>query len=105
MTTLLATHLKKQIGIRKVLGASISSIVILMSKGFMLLIFVSFILASTIVYLVMGEWLQNFAFHIDMKLWYFLLGGIILALISFLTISIKSLGAAKNNPVESLRYE
>ncbi len=105
MTTLLATQLKKQIGIRKVLGASIRSIVFLISRDFMALILIAFVLASGLVYLVMGEWLQNFAFHIDMKIWYFLIGGLALALISFLTISIKSVGAAKNNPVDSLRYE
>ncbi len=105
MTTLLAAQLKKEIGIRKVLGATIGSLVLLMSKGYMQLIVISFVIACVITYLVMEKWLENFAYHIDMEVWYFLLAGLVLGLISFLTMSFKSLQAAYGNPVEALRYE
>ncbi|MFY0592767.1 ABC transporter permease [Roseivirga sp.] len=105
MTTLLAAQLKKEIGIRKVLGASIGSLVLLMSKGYLQLIAISFVIASIITYLVMEKWLENFAYHIQMQVWYFLMAGGVLGLISFLTMSFKSLKAAYGNPVDALRYE
>lgn len=105
MTTLLAAQLKKEIGIRKVLGASIGNIVLLMSRGYMQLIAISFVIACAITYLVMEKWLENFAYHIQIKAWYFLLAGGLLGLISFLTMSFKSIKAAYGNPVEALRHE
>jgi len=105
MTTLLAAQLKKEIGIRKVLGASISHIVLLMSKGYMQLITVSFLIASLITYLVMESWLEKFAYQIEIEVWYFVLAGLLLAIIAFATMSIKSFRAARGNPVDVLRYE
>lgn len=105
MTTLLAAQLKKEIGIRKVLGATIGSIVLLMSRGYMQLIAISFVIACVITYLVMEKWLENFAYHIQIQAWYFLSAGGLLGLISFLTISFKSIKAAYGNPVEALRHE
>lgn len=105
MTTLLAAQLKKEIGIRKVLGASISNIILLMSRGYMQLIAISFVIACVITYFVMEQWLENFAYHIQMQVWYFLSAGILLGLISFLTMSLKSFKAARGNPVDALRYE
>ncbi len=105
MTTLLAAQLKKEIGIRKVLGATVGNIVLLMSRGYLQLIAISFVIACVITYLVMEKWLENFAYHIQMQVWYFLLAGVVLGLISFLTMSFKSVKAAYGNPVEALRYE
>ncbi|GAB5523607.1 MAG: ABC transporter permease [Roseivirga sp.] len=105
MTTLLASQLRKEIGIRKVLGASISSIVLLMSKGYMQLIGLSFLIACSITYFMMQSWLENFAYQIKMEVWYFLMAGILLALIAFITMSFKSFKAARGNPVDALRYE
>jgi len=105
MTTLLAAQMRKEIGIRKVLGASLSNIVLLMSKSYMQLILLSFIIASAITYLVMGKWLENFAYQIELEIWYFLSAGALLAIIAFTTMSIKSIKAAKGNPVDALRYE
>lgn len=105
MTTLLAAQLKKEIGIRKVLGATIGSIVLMMSRGYMQLIAISFVIACVITYLVMEKWLENFAYHIQIQAWYFLLAGGLLGLISFLTMSFKSIKAAYGNPVEALRHE
>lgn len=105
MTTLLAAQLRKEIGIRKVLGATVTNIVLLMSKGYMQLIALSFVIACVITYIVMEKWLENFAYHIQMEVWYFLSGGLLLALIAFVTMSFKSFKAAHGNPVEALRYE
>ena len=105
MTTLLATQLKKEIGIRKVLGATVASIVLLMSKGYMQLIAISFVIACFITYIVMEKWLENFAYQIRMEIWYFLSAGVLLGIIAFITMSFKSFKAAHGNPVEALRYE
>lgn len=105
MSTLLAAQLRKEIGIRKVLGATVASLVFLMSKGYMQLIAVSFVIACFITYIVMEKWLENFAYHIRMEIWYFLSAGILLGIIAFVTMSFKSFKAANSNPVEALRYE
>lgn len=105
MTALLATQLKKEIGIRKVLGATVASIVLLMSKGYMQLMVLSFVIACIITYIVMEKWLENFAYQIRMEVWYFLSAGILLSVIAFITMSFKSLKAAHGNPVDALRYE
>lgn len=105
MTTLLATQMKKEIGIRKVLGATVSSLVVLMSKGYLKLIAMSFVIASGITWFFMNQWLENFAYHISMEVWYFLLAGLLLGVIALVTMSIKSFGAAHGNPVDALRCE
>ncbi len=105
MSTLLAAQLRKEIGIRKVLGATVASLVLLMSKGYMQLIAVSFVIACFITYIVMEKWLANFAYHIRMEIWYFLSAGVLLGIIAFVTMSFKSFKAANSNPVEALRYE
>lgn len=105
MTTLLAAQMKKEIGIRKVLGATVSSIVFLMSRGHLQLIALAFVIACFITYIVMEKWLENFAYQIRMEVWYFLLAGLLLGLIAFLTMSFKSFKAAHSNPVNALRYE
>jgi len=105
MTTLLATQMRKEIGIRKVMGASVANIVLLMSKGYMQLIVLSFLIASAITYWMMEQWLENFAYQIQMEAWYFLLGGGLLVTIAFITISFKSFRAAHGNPVDALRYQ
>ena len=105
MTTLLAAQLKKEIGIRKVLGASVTNIVFLMSKGYMQLIALSFLIACLITYSVMQSWLENFAYQIEMEIWYFVMAGALLAFIAFVTMSFKSIRAAQGNPVDALRCE
>ena len=95
----------KEVGIRKVLGATVGSIIFLMSKGYMQLISIAFVIACGITYFVMNKWLENFAYHIRMEVWYFLSAGVLLGLIAFVTMSFKSIRAAQGNPVEALRYE
>ena len=95
----------KEIGIRKVLGASVSTIVTLLSKDFLKLVIISAIIAFPIAWFAMSKWLQDFAYRIDMPWWVFLAAGIIAALIALLTISFQAIKAAIANPVKSLRTE
>ena len=95
----------KEIGIRKVLGASVSSIVTLLSKDFMKLILIAILVASPIAWWAMSKWLQGFAYKIDIAWWVFALAGGLATSIALLTISFQSVKAALANPVKSLRTE
>ena len=95
----------KEIGIRKVLGADVSTIVTLLSKDFMILVAVAFFIAGPIAYYFMNKWLQDFAYRIDMPYWIFFAAGIVAALIALITISFQAIKAALANPVKSLRTE
>ena len=95
----------KEIGIRKVLGASVSQIVGLLSKDFLILVFVSILIASPISYYFMQKWLQDFAFRIEISWWIFALAGFVALLIALLTVSYQAIKAALANHVKSLRTE
>lgn len=95
----------KEIGIRKVLGASISSVLMLLSKDFIKLIFIAFIVATPIGYYLIKEWLNGFAYKIDLQWWLFVIPGIAVLLISIMVLSTQSIRAALANPVDSLRSE
>jgi len=95
----------KEIGVRKVLGATISSIVVLLSKDFIKLVIVSIVIASPVAWFVMHNWLQDFAYRINISWWIFPLAGILAILIALFTISFQSIKAAAANPVKSLRTE
>lgn len=95
----------KEIGVRKVLGASVSSIVDLLSKDFIKLIFIALIVASPITWWAMNKWLEDFAYHIDLQWWMFALAGLIALAIALLTVSFQAIKAAIANPVDSLRNE
>jgi putative ABC transport system permease protein len=100
------THQRtKEIGVRKVLGASITSIVKLLSKDFITLVAIAFVIATPLAWWAIHAWLQNFAFHMEVSWWAFPLCGIILILISFVTLSFQTIRAASVNPVKSLRSE
>ncbi len=100
-----AEQRKKEIGIRKVLGASNATIFYKLSFEFITLILVSFVLASTIAYFVMEKWLQDFQYSIKIGAGIFLLAGVASVLIALLTISFQALKAAFNNPADALRSE
>ncbi|HID30255.1 MAG TPA: FtsX-like permease family protein, partial [Desulfobacterales bacterium] len=102
---LFAKVLTKEIGIRKVLGASISSIVLLLSKDFTKLVIVSNLIAWPIAYYAMNRWLQDFAYRINIGLGTFLLAGIIALVIALLTVNSQAVKAALSNPVDALRSE
>lgn len=95
----------KEIGIRKVLGASSGSIVLLLSKDFTKLTAIAFLIASPIAYLLMQKWLQDFAYSITISAYTFLIAAVSILIIVFVTISFQSIKAALANPVESLRSE
>jgi len=95
----------KEIGIRKTLGATVSGIVGLMSKDFLVLVGVANFIAWPVSYLIMNRWLQNFAYRVDIGLWIFALAAALALVIALLTISFQTIKAATANPVDSLRYE
>jgi putative ABC transport system permease protein len=95
----------KEIGIRKVLGASVSNVVGLLSKDFLKLVLIALIIAVPIGWYGMNRWLQDFAYRINIEWWIFPLAGIIAILIAFFTISFQAIKAAMANPVKSLRTE
>jgi putative ABC transport system permease protein len=95
----------KEIGIRKVLGASFVQILNLQSREFCFIALISALLVSPVAFYVMRQWLQNFAYRIDLTIWPFLLAGSAALVISLLTISWQAIRAATANPVEALRYE
>lgn len=95
----------KEIGIRKVLGADVSTIVALLSKDFLKLVLLAAIIAFPIAWYAMDSWLQDFAYRINIPWWIFVVAGIIAAIIAFVTISFQAIKAAVANPVKSLRSE
>ncbi|MCW3107889.1 MAG: FtsX-like permease family protein [Segetibacter sp.] len=96
---------RKEIGIRKVFGASVKSVVITLSKDFVQLVLISFVLAGPVTWWVMSDWLQQFAYRITIGWWIFLIAGLLAVLIAFTTISFQAIKAAIANPVKSLRTE
>lgn len=105
LITLTAYQRTKEIGIRKVLGASISSIIQLLSKDFIQLVLIAIIIASPIAWWAMNKWLDGFAYKIEIHWWVFALAGFVAIYIAFLTMSIQAIRAARANPVDSLRNE
>lgn len=95
----------KEIGVRKVLGASVPGVVLLLSKDFAKLVLIAFLIATPIAYLAMRKWLEDFAYRTDIGLQVFLLSGVLAVIIAFLTVSYQAIKAALANPVEALRYE
>lgn len=105
LITFTAEQRTKEIGIRKVLGASVPSIVRLLSGDFFKLVFISIALASPLAWYIMQHWLTRFAYKIEIEWWVFLLAGALAVLIAFLTVSVQSIRAALINPAQNLRSE
>lgn len=105
LVSLMVRKRTKEIGIRKVLGASVSGIILLIGKDFLWLIIISFIIATPLAYMAMTKWLEGYANRTTLYWWIFLIAGAVAFLIAFISISFKSISAAKANPVNSLRTE
>ena len=95
----------KEIGIRKVTGAKVSEVMVLLNKGFLKWVAIAFIIATPIAYFAMSKWMENFAYKTTLSWWIFALAGFLALGISLLTVSWQSWKAATRNPVEALRYE
>ena len=105
LATFTAQRRTKEIGIRKVVGASVFQITALLSKDFLKLVLVSFIIAVPVAWIGMSKWLEDFAYRINISVWVFVVAGICAIAIALLTISFQSIKAALANPVKSLRSE
>jgi putative ABC transport system permease protein len=95
----------KEIGVRKINGARISEIMILLNKDIISLLAIAFVIATPVAWYSMNKWLQSFAYRTELSWWIFLVSGLLAFMIALLTVSLQSWGAATRNPVEALRYE
>jgi len=95
----------KEIGIRKVLGATVVNITAMLAKDCLKLVIISFFIASPVAYYFSHKWLQDFAYRINMPWWIFIIAGIVAAIVALATISFQAIKAAVANPVKSLRTE
>jgi putative ABC transport system permease protein len=105
LASFMALQRLKEVGIRKVLGASLQSIVYLFSKEFIVLIAIAFLIAAPLTWYLLHQWLQDFQYRISISWQIFLLGGLASLIVALVTISFKAIMAAKTNPVKTLRSE
>jgi putative ABC transport system permease protein len=105
MVKLSIEHSRKEIGMRKVLGASVSDIVLLFSKNYIIRILIAASLTFPLTFLLMKKWLEGFAYRIELSWYFFALSAGIVLLVALVTLSLQTIKAATANPVESLRYE
>ncbi len=105
LASFMAVQRIKEVGIRKVLGASVSGVVYLFSKEFIILITIAFLIASPVAWYFMNQWLQDYVYRINISWWIFIVGGLSAIIIALITVSFKAIKAALANPVKSLRSE
>lgn len=105
LATYMAENRVKEIGIRKILGASVAGITTLLSKDFIKLVIISFLIAAPLAWWGMHTWLQNYTYRVGIEWWVFVAAGILTVMIALLTISYQSIRAAIANPVKSLKAE
>ncbi len=105
LISIFASRRVKEIGIRKVLGASVGSITSLLSKDFIKVVLMAVTIAIPSAIWLMHKWLEDFAYRITMQWWMFALASFIAILIAFVTVSMQAVKAARANPVKSLRTE
>lgn len=105
LSGLMMSQRTKEIGIRKVLGASTPGLVTLLSRDIMRLVLIAFVIATPIAWWTMNQWLNNFAYQIDINWWVFALAGLIVSTLAFATVGFQSIKAAFANPIEALKTE
>jgi len=105
LATFTANQRTKEIGIRKVLGASVPSVVGLLSKEFLGLVLIALVIATPLAYYFMDNWLNDFVYRVGLQWWMFVLAGVLAVLIAFVTVSYQSVRAALMNPIKALRSE
>jgi putative ABC transport system permease protein len=105
LVTYAAEQRIKEIGIRKVLGAGVGEIVTMISKDFVKLVLIAFLIAFPIAWWAMNKWLEGFAYRINISWWVFVLAGLLTIAIALLTVSFQAIKAAITNPIKSLRTE
>jgi ABC-type antimicrobial peptide transport system permease subunit len=105
LITFLVNRKSKEVAVRKVLGATLTNILILFSKDYIRLILLSFVLAVPIAYYFVNDWLSNFAHQIELHWWLFIIPGFMVLLITMLVVGMKMFKTARMNPVEKLKYE
>jgi putative ABC transport system permease protein len=105
LASFVADRKTKEIGIRKILGASVPRIVRNLNKSFVIWVLIANLIAWPAAWYVMNKWLQNFAYRIDLSLWMFILAAVLALIIALMTVSFHTIKAALKNPVDSLRYE
>jgi ABC-type antimicrobial peptide transport system permease subunit len=105
LASFMAVQRIKEVGIRKVLGATVGNVVYLFTKEFMWLIGIAFLIAAPLAWYFMNGWLQDFAYRIDISWWIFLIAGLLSLLIALITVSSQAITAAITNPIKSLRTE
>ena len=105
MTLLSIQKRTKEIGLRKINGASTGELMIMLNWDLVKWIVLAYVIAVPVTVIAMNKWLENFAYKIDITWWIFVVAGLITMLIALLTVSLQSLKAASRNPVEALRYE
>ncbi|MBA2249032.1 MAG: ABC transporter permease [Chitinophagaceae bacterium] len=105
LATFTAEQRTKEIGIRKVLGATVRQITTLLSKDFVLLVIIALVIASPVAWWAMNKWLEDFAYRVNVGLWVFVIAGALAIMIAMLTVSFQAIKAAVANPVKSLRSE
>ncbi len=105
LSAYMAQNRQKEISVRKVLGASVSNLTGMLSKEFLLLVFIAFAIASPIAWWGMHKWLEGYTYRITIQVWVFIMAGAGTAIVALLTVSFQSIKAALANPIKSLRNE
>jgi ABC-type antimicrobial peptide transport system permease subunit len=105
ISLLVVAQRRKEIGIRKVVGASVSRITIMLTADFLKLVGIAFLIAAPVAWYFARRWLQDYIYRIDLSIWFFVAAGVLAIFIALMTISVKTIQAALQNPVKSLKTE